>query len=229
MEGFMLSSSYFKTISQILVIAMLHLCWLTSYGYAEMVPTESAVQPQVDRQRLLDLLNRQEVVEELGKYGITKVEAVARINSLTDEEVTEIAGKLDELPEGGYLGFLVPLIFAAMAVGYVFFWLPALLIFCPFSDDSYGECISYYSGRWWEAFGGSSGGGGNSGGVQYYRSYDNPNAFKDLDKQVCRFDCGEAEKVCFGSISEDDDANTGKLQCEKDKEMCFYQCEMQQE
>lgn len=38
------------------------------------------------------------------KYGISKVEAIARINSLTDEEGTEIAGKLDELPEGGGLG-----------------------------------------------------------------------------------------------------------------------------
>ena len=44
---------------------MLHLCWITSYGYAEMVPTESAVQSQDDRQRLLDLFDRQEVIEEL--------------------------------------------------------------------------------------------------------------------------------------------------------------------
>jgi len=101
----MRSSSYFKTISRILILAMLHLCWLTSYGYAEMVPTESAIeQPSTsntDRQRLLDLLKRQEVVDELQKYGISKVEATARFNSLTDEEVTQIAGKLDELPAGG--------------------------------------------------------------------------------------------------------------------------------
>jgi len=99
-------SPHFKTISQILILAMLHLCWLTSYGYAEMIPTESANQSQVetDRQRILDLLDRQEVIDELEKYGINKVEATARINSLTDEEVTEIAGRLDELPEGGFLG-----------------------------------------------------------------------------------------------------------------------------
>ncbi len=102
----MRSSHYFKTISQILIFAMLHLCWLTSYGYAEMVPTESTIeqpsQDETDRQRILDLLDRQEVVNELEKYGITKVEATSRINSLTDEEVTEIAGKLDELPTAGF-------------------------------------------------------------------------------------------------------------------------------
>ena len=224
----MRSSSYFKTISRILIFTMLHLCWLTSYGYAEMIPTESAVQSQVqdDRQRILDLLERQEVVDELEKYGVSKVEAIARINSLTDEEVMLIAGKLDELPEGGFLAYPTPLIFAALAVGYVFFWLPALLLFCPFSDKTYGECISYYSGRWWEAFGGGSGGGGSSGGgVQYYRSYGDPNAVKELDQQVCRFDCNEAEKVCFESINEDEDTNTGKLRCEEAKNTCFQQCE----
>lgn len=94
-----------KIISQILILAMLHLCWLTSYGYAEMVPTESSIeQPSTsntDRQRILDLLDRQEVIDELEKYGVSKVETLARINSLTDEEVTQIAGKLDELPAGG--------------------------------------------------------------------------------------------------------------------------------
>jgi Family of unknown function (DUF6627) len=112
-----------KTLSHILILAMLHLCWLTSYGYAEMVPTESAIeQPSTsntDRQRLLDLLDREEVIDELEKYGISKIEATARINSLTDEEVIEIAGKLDELPEGGYFVYilLIPfLVFGAVVI-----------------------------------------------------------------------------------------------------------------
>jgi len=102
----MRSSQHFKTISRILILAILHLCWLTSYGYSEMLPTESAIeQPSTsntDRQRILDLMDRREVVDEFEKYGISKVEATARINSLTDEEVIQIAGKLDELPEGGF-------------------------------------------------------------------------------------------------------------------------------
>ena len=95
-----------KTISRILILATLHLCWLTSYGYAEMVPTESANQLQVqdDRQRILDLLDRQEVIDELQKYGVSKVEAVARINSLTDEELSTLANKMSRLPAGGATG-----------------------------------------------------------------------------------------------------------------------------
>ena len=42
-------SRYFKTISRILILAMMHLCRLTSYGYAEMVLTESVLQITDDR------------------------------------------------------------------------------------------------------------------------------------------------------------------------------------
>jgi hypothetical protein len=155
MEGFMHSSSYFKTISQILILAMLHLCWLTSYGYAEMVPTESANQSQYqdDRQRILDLLDRQDVVDELGKYGINKVEAVTRINSLTDEEVTQIAGKLDELSEGGgssktmgfiILLFLYPLVWLMYAFTLV--TSPIAMGVCVFVEDPWGDCFNDYLG-----------------------------------------------------------------------------------
>jgi Family of unknown function (DUF6627) len=210
----MRSSRHFKIISRILIIAMLHLCWLTSYGYAEMVPTESAVQIPDDRQRILDLLDRQEVIDELEKYGISKVEAVARINSLTDEEVTEIAGKLDELPEGGFTGLEV---LAAMVV-VLAVYIPGVIfkaIGCIFID-----CEDSIFKPWWDFSDSLASGSG-----QEWNTSRQEKAASELDKQVCRFDCNEAEKVCFESISEDEDANTGKLRCEEVKNACFQQCE----
>ena len=155
----MRSSSYFKTISQILILAMLHLCWLTSYGYAEVIPTESAAQSQDDRQRLLDLLDRQEVVDELEKYGISKVEAVTRINSLMDEEVTQIAGKLDELPPGGGVGEAVVaaaiiaywILYYSVAIvsGVVYFaFTPIAAGVCVFLEDPWGNCVRDYWGAY---------------------------------------------------------------------------------
>jgi hypothetical protein len=95
-----------KTISRILILAMLHLCWLTSYGWAEVLPTESATQShaQDDRQRILYLLDRQKAIDELEKHGISKVEAVARINSLSDEEIASLVEEIGRLPEGGQYG-----------------------------------------------------------------------------------------------------------------------------
>jgi hypothetical protein len=53
-----------------------------------------------DRARLNDLLAREDVQRELKSYGISPDEAQARVNSLTDEEVAQVSGRLDQLPAG---------------------------------------------------------------------------------------------------------------------------------
>jgi len=57
---------------------------------------------QDPRPRLMAILNRDVVVDSLCQQGISKVEAVARINSLTDAEVTAVMEKIDQLPPGGH-------------------------------------------------------------------------------------------------------------------------------
>ena len=193
----MRSSHYFKTISQILIFAMLHLCWLTSYAYAEMIPTESAVQVQDDRQRLLELLDRQEVVDELGKHGISKVEAVARVNSLTDEEVTQIAGKLDELAAGGAVSILVVIFNVAVLAAYLAAYLIGVIfksIGCIFID-----CEDYIFTPWWQ-----------KGDKQ----------FNDLDQ--CYSDCNTNYHSCINSDIED---NILATKCKEEIIMCFQKCE----
>lgn len=54
----------------------------------------------VDRARLNDLMAREDIQRELKNYGISPQEAQARVNSLTDEEVSQVAGRLDQLPAG---------------------------------------------------------------------------------------------------------------------------------
>lgn len=53
-----------------------------------------------DRARLADLIAREDIQNELKAYGISPEEAQARVNSLTDEEITQVAGRLDQLPAG---------------------------------------------------------------------------------------------------------------------------------
>jgi len=153
-----------KTISRILILAMLHLCWLTSYGWAEMMNTESSLQSQTDtqtdRQRILDLLNRQEVADELEKYGISKVEAVARINSLTDEEVATLAAQIDQLPAGGNIGNVIgiAIILAFYAVVSATYILGVFFkgIECTFSDCEAKGGAGYIFTPWWKGAGNSS-------------------------------------------------------------------------
>ena len=89
---------YKKLISVLLTAAMLNLCWLTSYGWAEMVSTRETP-PQITREMLIDALNRKDVQGQLEQYGISQVEAVVRINSLTDEEISAYWVKMVETHE----------------------------------------------------------------------------------------------------------------------------------
>ncbi len=54
------------------------------------------------RERLLATLERDDVMSQLEDYGIPLEEARARVESLTDDEILQIAGDLDALPAGGY-------------------------------------------------------------------------------------------------------------------------------
>jgi hypothetical protein len=46
-------------------------------------------------------LSRADVRAQLEKYGVDTVDAAARVASLTDQELTEVAQKMDSLPAGG--------------------------------------------------------------------------------------------------------------------------------
>jgi hypothetical protein len=56
---------------------------------------------EVDRDRLRALLDRAEVRAQLEALGVDQDIAKARIDGLTNEEVAQIVGRLDQLPAGG--------------------------------------------------------------------------------------------------------------------------------
>jgi len=69
-------------------------------AYAGMIPAEQA-QPTGDRAQVKELLARPEVVREMQKMGIPPEKAVARVDAMSDEEVRQLAGRLNALPAGG--------------------------------------------------------------------------------------------------------------------------------
>jgi len=156
-----------QSVAGFMILAMLHLCWVTSFAWAERVATDAVVVPaqteiQNPRQRLMALINREDVQEQLEHYGISRVEAAARVNSLTDEEVTLIAGKLDELPPGGDIRGIILYI-----ILWPFILMVNLLICGPIigidkilegdaaNPDAFANCM-YFSFFWTDIKGGSS-------------------------------------------------------------------------
>ncbi len=76
---------------------------------AAMISTETAIETPTtgdqDRQRLIELLRREDAARQLESYGIDADEAIRRINSLTAAEVSALAEDLNSVPAGaGFYG-----------------------------------------------------------------------------------------------------------------------------
>ena len=71
---------------------------------AAMVPTEATLDKiiaQDARNHLKTLISRNDIKDALISQGIDPDEAKARVDSLSDSEVIEVAGKIEQLPAGG--------------------------------------------------------------------------------------------------------------------------------
>ena len=94
------------------------------------VPYQSAVAALVETQAMLDMSRSQEARETLKHFmtrddvrsaivaqGVDPLEADARINSLTNAEVIQIADQIDQLPAGGdVLGLLIAVLVIVILV-----------------------------------------------------------------------------------------------------------------
>jgi len=94
------------------------------------VPYQSAVAALVETEAMLDMSRSQEARETLKHFmnrddvrsaivaqGVDPLEADARINSLTNAEVIQIADQIDQLPAGGdVIGLLVTVLVIVILV-----------------------------------------------------------------------------------------------------------------
>jgi hypothetical protein len=74
---------------------------------AGMIGTGQAVaaaSTQAERTALINTLSRSDVALQLQSQGVDPEAAKARVSSMTDQEVTTLAGKIDSLPAGASSG-----------------------------------------------------------------------------------------------------------------------------
>ncbi|MFU8784126.1 DUF6627 family protein [Aliidiomarina sp.] len=72
-------------------------------AHADIVSTQQIVaekQSGLNRIQLAEQLQRADVQEQLVRYGVNPVEALARVNAMTDAEVLQLTAGIDELPAG---------------------------------------------------------------------------------------------------------------------------------
>ena len=93
-------------ITMLLALAMAAAFVMPRGAYAGMIGTDEATPPAqvgAERERVKALLARPEVAKALEKLGVKADAAAARVDAMTDEEVTQLAGRIDALPAGGVL------------------------------------------------------------------------------------------------------------------------------
>jgi len=72
--------------------------------YATMISTDRVLntgQTSPERARLIAFLEREDVQRHLVSWGLDTEMAKARVNNLTDEEVSRVVHRMDQLPAGG--------------------------------------------------------------------------------------------------------------------------------
>jgi len=76
-------------------------------AHAGMIATDEAQKPpptvQQERERVKAFLARPEVVKQLTDLGVVSADAAKRVDAMTDQEVLQLAGKIDQLVAAGAL------------------------------------------------------------------------------------------------------------------------------
>jgi len=100
-----------QTIGFIMAVTMLLISTPFQSALAALIDTETILdenQSQEARDYIKQLLAREDVRSALIAQGIDPLEAEARIASLSDSEIIELAEQIENLPAGqGALGFLI--------------------------------------------------------------------------------------------------------------------------
>ena len=99
-----MSSQLFRLTARLLIVALLALHLPMRSANAAMLGTETAIeqtQAAQNRDRVEAFMTRGDVQTQLEKMGIKAEDAKLRVAAMTDDEVNQVAGKIDQLPAGG--------------------------------------------------------------------------------------------------------------------------------
>lgn len=105
-----MNNRFMRMTSRLLIASFLSLILPVQAAYAGMIGVEQIAateQSQSQRERIKSFLDREDVLMAMQAEGIDAGTAKSRVDALTDQEVQQVAGKLDALPAGGeILGIL---------------------------------------------------------------------------------------------------------------------------
>ena len=93
-----------RPVSLVLIISFCLLNFNVPSAQAKMVGTDAMIAEQHaegQRAHVADFLARADVKKIMTQYGVDPAEAQNRVDSLSDDELADIARSIDQLPAGG--------------------------------------------------------------------------------------------------------------------------------
>ncbi len=109
-----------RIVAATLAVAFCFMSVVVAPLQAALVATEEILEigdPQAARDKVDQFLAREDVARQMAALGVPVDEAQARVQAMTDEEISLLAGKIDQLPAGGSAaGFIVVLLAVAFVV-----------------------------------------------------------------------------------------------------------------
>jgi len=109
-----------RSMVRLMAVVMMMVSMPIGYAQAGMVTTDQvldAAQLEETREMVIEFLAREDVREQMEMLGVDPDEASARAGNMTDAEVMQIAGQLEQLPAGqDALGTIVGVILVIFLV-----------------------------------------------------------------------------------------------------------------
>ncbi len=109
-----------RSVVRLMAVVMVMASMPIGYAQAGMVTTDQvldAAQLEETREMVIEFLAREDVREQMEMLGVDPDEASARAANMTDAEVMQIAGQLEQLPAGqDALGTIVGVILVIFLV-----------------------------------------------------------------------------------------------------------------
>lgn len=99
-----MNRSFFRLVARFLIVSLFALHLPMSSSNAAMIGTENAIDQTLtaqNRDKVEAFMTRAEVREQMQKMGVNADDATSRVASMTDQEISKVAGKIDELPAAG--------------------------------------------------------------------------------------------------------------------------------
>jgi hypothetical protein len=107
-----------RWISRFMIVLMASMSMPISAN-AAMVDTGQVVDHALveqGRAKIMAIVEREDFRTQLEANGVTAERAIARVNAMTDEEVIQVSGKIDQLPAGGDIIEALVFIFVVLLI-----------------------------------------------------------------------------------------------------------------